>query len=175
MTSDARALVLTGTIGAGKTSIAEAISVELHERGVRHGLLALDWLGQVYPPLDSADPFNLELHLENIAAIVPNFTARGVDRYVVSATITSRAELDALRDALGRVEVIVGLVTAPDETLLARIRRRDEGALRDDFLDRAVALGRAIASERMEDFVVDNPDGSLKNVVATALAFVGWG
>jgi molybdopterin-guanine dinucleotide biosynthesis protein len=35
MQTDIQAVALTGTIGAGKTTLAEAVSEELHERGQR--------------------------------------------------------------------------------------------------------------------------------------------
>ena len=49
MAEPSRAIALTGTIAAGKTTLAEAISEELHARETRHALIDLDWLGQVYP------------------------------------------------------------------------------------------------------------------------------
>lgn len=75
-------LVLTGTIGAGKTTIAEAISELLPERGIRHALIDLDWLGQVYPPLDADDPFDLSLALRNLAVTSPIFVTAGVESAV---------------------------------------------------------------------------------------------
>jgi len=60
MTSGISAVALTGTIGAGKTTVAEAISEELHERNIRHALLDLDWLGQVYPVPEGHEPYGYE-------------------------------------------------------------------------------------------------------------------
>ena len=86
-------LVLTGTVGAGKTMIAEAISELLRERGIRHALIELDRLGQMYPPLDADDPFDLSLALRNLAVTSPIFVTAGIEsavgaqrraRYVVS-------------------------------------------------------------------------------------------
>ncbi|MGI8775366.1 MAG: adenylyl-sulfate kinase [Actinomycetota bacterium] len=51
-------LLLTGTIGAGKTTLAEAMSEVLHERATRHALIDLDWLGQVSPLPEGRDPYD---------------------------------------------------------------------------------------------------------------------
>ena len=170
----AQALVLTGTIAAGKTTLAEAISDELHEKGVRHGLLDLDWLGQVYPALDPADPFDLGLSLENLRAIVPNFGARGVERFVIVATITGQSELAALRAALPECEVLVARVHAPGPAILRRIERRDTGALRDDFRARALPLAVTIEAARVADFAIANDDGAVETAAAAALERLRW-
>jgi adenylylsulfate kinase-like enzyme len=43
-TTDARALLLTGTVGAGKTSVADALGDLLTEAAVPNAVLDLDWL-----------------------------------------------------------------------------------------------------------------------------------
>jgi hypothetical protein len=166
--------LLTGTIGVGKTSLAERISEVLHARGLRHGLLDLDWLGQVYPPLRPEEPFDLSLSLENLGAVVSNFRARGIERFVIAATITSAKELSALRAALPGVHLTVGLVIAPAASIRRRIERRDTGRLRDDFLARTIPLAEAIAGAGMEDIVIENPDGSLEAASAQALEYLHW-
>ena len=175
MSSDApRCLVLTGTIGAGKTTVAEAISVRLHRAGVRHGLLDLDWLGQVYPPIDPDDRFDLSLALQNLAVMTPNFRARGVHTFVIAATLTTRAELRGLEAALSGGDVTVARVVAPPEDVARRIESRDSGALRDDFLNRTEALAAEIARAGLDDFVLDNPDGGVEAAATEALDRLEW-
>lgn len=167
-----RALVLTGTIGAGKTTLAEAVSERLHERGERHGLLDLDWLGQLYPPRET-DPYDLGLALENLAAIVPNFVARGIETLVMAATITTSSELRGVRSALIGFGVTVGLVTASSAELARRIGARDSGRLRADFLARTDALADQIRRARLEDFTVENRDGALDAAVDQVMDRLG--
>jgi dephospho-CoA kinase len=161
-------------IGVGKTTLAEAISDRLHHAGVRHGLIDLDWLGQVYPPPKPHDHFSLGLGVRNLAAIVPNFVAAGAQRLVIAGTVTSRAELEEIRGALPGFDVVVFGVVAPEEQIAARIRRRDTGALRDDFLRRSAALATTIADARIDDQVVTNDDGALDHAVAGVLSLVDW-
>ena len=70
-------LLVTGTIAAGKTSVAEAVSEQLHRFGLRHALIDFDWLGQLYPPPDLSDPYNDALAIKNLAAVWANFQAAG--------------------------------------------------------------------------------------------------
>lgn len=37
-------LVITGTIASGKSTIAGLASEILHDRGIKHGLIEVDWL-----------------------------------------------------------------------------------------------------------------------------------
>lgn len=47
---DVPTLLLTGTVGSGKTAIADEISVLLEEAGVRHAVIDVDRVCQLYPP-----------------------------------------------------------------------------------------------------------------------------
>jgi chloramphenicol 3-O-phosphotransferase len=168
------AAVLTGTIGVGKTTVAEAISDSLHRAGHRHALLDLDWLGQLYPPVDPSDPYRLDLALANLAQIVPNFVAAGARRFVIAATITSREELAGLRSSLPAGRLTVVLLTAPPEIVAARIQARDSGAMREDFLARTEALAEKIRSAGEADLVVDAGARPPDEVAAEILERLGW-
>ena len=166
-------LVLTGTIGTGKTTIAETISELLHERGVRHALIDLDWLGQVYPPLDADDPFDLSLALRNLTVTWPNFLAVGIERAVIAATIESPEQLRHMESALPGAEPVLARVVADQGTVAARIRKRELGGLAVDFLARTEALGTAIAAAFPDAQVVTN-DGPILEAASEAIRQIGW-
>lgn len=46
---EARALLITGTVGAGKTSVAEAAGDLLVSSGVPNAVIDMDWLCQAGP------------------------------------------------------------------------------------------------------------------------------
>jgi adenylylsulfate kinase-like enzyme len=121
-----RGVVLTGTIGAGKTSVSEGLSGLLTEKGIRHALLDLDWLGQLYPPTDPENPYALDLAFRNLEAIAPNFTEAGARYIVIGATITNARELQQLRGSLPDIELVACRVEADPEVVAARIRARSE-------------------------------------------------
>jgi gluconate kinase len=168
-------VAITGTIGVGKTAVAEALSELMHHEGLRHALIDVDWLGQVYPPPRTDDPYDLSLAFRNLTAIAPNFLAAGARYFIVAATLTSRRELDGLRSALPRVRLHVCRLTASPETITVRIRGRELGSLLNDFLARTQSLDRHIRAARMEDFVVVNDDRPIAEVASDLLARLAWG
>ncbi len=167
-------VLLTGTIGVGKTTLAEAISERLHQEGVRHGLLDLDWLGQVYPPPDEADPFNDSLAVRNLAAIWPNFIAAGISHAVLAATVVHRNQLEAISGALQGCDLTVVRVVARPETVAARIRGRDHGRLLEDFLGRSDFVAGEIERAALESFSVSNEDRPPSELAEEILRQLEW-
>lgn len=49
-------LIVSGTIGAGKTALADEIAVVLNEQRIPHGLIDVDWLCQLYPRTLGSEP-----------------------------------------------------------------------------------------------------------------------
>ena len=160
--ADISGVLLTGTIGAGKTTLAEAISDRLHEEGIRHALLDVDWLGQVYPPPDELDPFNDSLSVRNLAAIWSNFVGAGIRHAVLAATVLNGGQLDALRRAVPGCELTVVRVATSPTMVAVRLRARDTGRLLADFLNRTDSVAREIEHAALEAFTVknDGPDPS---------------
>lgn len=174
MQNDIAAVALTGTIGAGKTTLAEAISEELHERSQRHALIDLDWLGQVYPAPEGHDPFGYELALQNLEAIWPSFLATGIHRAVIAGTLLNQDQRDRLHAAIGGVAMAVALVKTPQAALEDRIRRRNSGPLRDDFLARTAHVAREIDAANIHDFTVPNHGRAPREVAREVLRTLNW-
>lgn len=167
------AVLLTGTIGAGKTTLAELISERLHAAGHVHALLELDALGGLYPPPNPTEPYSLDLGIDNLRAVWPNFVARGVRCAVLTGTITNARELDQVRLALPDARIMPVLVTAEAELVHARLRAREKGSLLGPFLERTDRL--AIETEAA---VPDAPkvmnDGTPTDAASEVLALLGW-
>jgi hypothetical protein len=73
-----KALVVSGTLGVGKTYTAAAIRDGLLARGQRVAVIDLDWLCQA-DPAPANDPYNYGLGFRNLAAVFPNYVAAGAD------------------------------------------------------------------------------------------------
>ena len=169
-----RGLAIVGTIGAGKTTVAEALSTLLHEKAIRHGLIDVDWLGQLYPPPDEQNPFSLELGFTNLSLIAPNFLDLGARHLVIAVTLTSRSELAALRAAIPHVELSICLLGSSARTRRDRIESRDVGRLREDFLRRTDELDAQIRSESFHDLEVVNDARSPSETAAEILSLLDW-
>src|SRR3712207_2742000 len=166
--------VITGTIGAGKTAIATTMSELLHERGVRHGLIEVDWLGEVYPAPYPDDPYSTSFAMKNLAAIWPNFLAVGITRAIVTMTLENHDELRALKAALPMTEVTVIRLEASSETRASRIASRELGSLRGLFLAKTDPLADQMRALGIGDAVVRNDGRRPQEVAEEILGSLGW-
>jgi adenylylsulfate kinase len=167
------AVLITGTIGSGKTSVATAIGELLGKKGTPAAVVDLDWLGWVHlAPVRSPTPD--ELIVTNLAAIVPNFIDAGVRHFVLARSLTSDRQLDSLRAALPGGNLIVVRLTASVETVSARLRARDEGETLEEHLAQAQEF--AVAQERglVTDIQVSTDSRSIGAVAADVLGRLGW-
>src|SRR5438132_350834 len=71
-----RAIVLTGAVGAGKTSALLAVGELLAERGESYALVDLDWLAWFGAPGAGVTP--VEMAAANLRAVWSNFRKAGV-------------------------------------------------------------------------------------------------
>lgn len=169
-----KGVVITGTIGVGKTTLAEATSEVLHERGLRHALIEVDWLGQVYPAPEARDPYNVGLSLKNLAEIWTNYVATGITYAVVSMTLENRGQLDRLRAAMSGCQLTVVRATARPETVAERIRGREFGNLLEDFLKRTDDLARSIEEANLGDLSIGTDDHPPMDLARALLKLLGW-
>ena len=148
-----KALLITGPVGVGKTTVAEAVGDRLAEAKVPHALIDLDWLSSCWPaPAD--DPFHFDLQLRNLEAVVRNYVAAGVHRVVLAGVVESRADRERYAEVIG-AKLDVCRLKADLSVLHQRLVRRhhDEADLRW-HLNRAEELEMLFAASWIEDFVV---------------------
>ncbi len=170
----AEALLLTGTVGVGKTSAAEAVGDLLRGAGVPHAVVDVDWLRAAWPP-PPGDPFNQVVALRNLAAVVANYVAAGAQRLVLAGVVETRPDRDAHASALGMPLVVCRLVASPDVVRARLLGRHDEDDdLRRWHLHRAGELAAILDAAAVEDHRVDTSDLSVRDVAAAVLRRVGW-
>jgi adenylylsulfate kinase len=169
----ARAILLTGTMGSGKTAVAIAIGELLELREQPYALVDLDWLGWVDPA-----PFSLltqrAVLAENLRLIWPTFREAGVERLVLARYLEDRAQLDELRAALPGVELAVVRLVAPEAVIEARLRARDTGVQLAEHLAETAEFAARAEANALEDAVVENSERPLADVAADVLKAAGW-
>ncbi|HVE77033.1 MAG TPA: AAA family ATPase [Actinomycetota bacterium] len=174
VTDSVPTILITGTVGSGKTSVASEVSDILISTDVPHALLDLDWLGRVYPGHPD-DHHNQRLIVENLSAIWPNLRRAHARRLVLARVIEDRSGLDAYEKAIPGAAITIVRLKASSETLKERIQAREEGDLsREWHLARTIELDLILDKSRPEDHLVVNEGKSLNEVAREVLAVVGW-
>jgi adenylylsulfate kinase-like enzyme len=168
------ALLIIGTVGSGKTSVARAISDLLAERDVPHAVVDLDALRESWPS-PSDDRFNMAMELQNLACVARNYLDAGAQRLVLAGVVERREDLTRYREAVG-TELKVCRLEVGLESVRERLHRRhaveSPSALRW-HLDRCGELESILAEAGVEDFTVC-AEGPIDRVAEDALYSAGW-
>lgn len=166
-------VLVTGTVGSDKTAVADEVAVLLHEQGVPHALLDLDWLCQAYPA-PAHDPYRDDLMLKNLAAIWPNYRAEGVRYLVLARVIEDRKHLGRYREAIPEADIRVVRVVAPPDLIQKRLKAREVGSFYDTLWQRSQELTSILEGSQVEDFTVSNDERPVREVAAEVLTRLAW-
>ena len=172
MNSDANLLVISGSMGSGKTTVQSEASDLLVRAEVPHAAIDLDWLSVMHPsPAGGGD----RLMLQNLAAIWPIYAEGGAERLIVATVVGHRSDLEGLRSAIPGAVPKVCLLKSPRSTRLRRLRIREPGLFQREAMRKTTELDEVLGRAGVEDFSVDNDDGrSVTEVAREVLHRVGW-
>jgi adenylylsulfate kinase len=169
-----RAALLSGAVGAGKTTVGEELAELLKDRGEPHAFIDLDRLSQFWPAAED-DQFNGRLVLANLAEITRNFTAAGARTLVMSGVVETAEAIGKYRMAIGCPLTVVR-VTASPESIADRLKKRHDYWDADGLgwhLDRAPELAASLDASGLDSIVISN-DGHPNEAAAVLLARLGW-
>ena len=172
MSDDVPVLLLNGTVGSGKTTLAWEISDVLSEREVPHAALDGDGLRASWPVTSR---WNEDLLFESIAALWPVQRAHGAERLVLAMVVEDPADLDRYRAAIPGAAITMCRVVAPHDVRTARLHgRMQPGPSLDWHLARTGELHDVLERAGLEDFTVDNGKRPVRDVAVEVLAKAGW-
>jgi adenylylsulfate kinase-like enzyme len=166
-------MLITGPIGSGKTTVALEVSELLDMAGVAHGMVDVDALRWCYPRLPD-DPFRVGLAMRNLAAVWTNFRMFGASSLILADILTSRDQLRRYREAVPRAEVFVVRLRASQDTLAARVRRREVGSGLDRHLQHAAELALQMDHDKFEDLLVETDNRSVPEIAHEILTRSEW-
>jgi adenylylsulfate kinase-like enzyme len=173
MSADARipVLLVSGTVGVGKSTILDAIHELLSRAEVPHGCVDADALALSWP---RRGDFNQVAVLENVASLWRNARRVGAQRFVIATVVERREELDAYRHAIPHAELVLVQLTAPEAVRVARLRRREIGAELEWHLQRTAGLQRILDDAALHDFAIANDGRPAREVALEVLTRAGW-
>jgi adenylylsulfate kinase-like enzyme len=167
--NDVEVLVLDGSPGAGKSTLANAISEMLRQMGVAHAVIDVDELGRIFPELDSS------LAWANLRAIWPNYAAVSNLRVILPVCIDSKPDLEELRNAIPSKEFTICELVANESTLKDRVTMREPNEYWQRKLRTLVDkyIGKDL-SDKVADFRVRTDDKSIEDAAQEILEYLRW-
>jgi adenylylsulfate kinase len=166
-------IVVTGTIGAGKTAVALEMAVILREHRIPHAMADLDALSECWPVPDD-DPSNVGVTLCNLAAAWANYRDAGAQRLVVAGVIEGRDDLDRIRASIPGAEVTVCRLTASPAVLRKRIVGRAVGSGVEWDLARAPELDAVLDALDVVVLRLTNEAKTVREVAMELLDAAAW-
>ena len=170
--ADARAVLLTGVYGVGKSTTAIELVDRLGASGAAAAAIDLDWLDWFEAPIDWDEHDDPRIGLANLAAMRATYLAAGVRLFILAGTVRTDAHLAGLREAL-RMPLAVIRLDVPLAVIETRLRG-DANTSRAEDLDVATAdLAAGAESMMPADRVVD-ANRPLAAVTDDVLQWLGW-
>ncbi len=164
-------ILLSGSVGVGKTAVLAEIHQILSELSVPHACVERDALACSWP---AERRFNDVLALRNLRAVWANFRAAGATRLIIAGVVESFDDLEGYRRAVPGSSITTCRLMASEATRLHRLRSREHGAGLDWHLERTVKLEEILDAVRLEDFVVTNENQALRSVASEVLVRAKW-
>ncbi len=151
---DPAVVVVTGPVGAGKSTTVGAMAGLLNARGRRVWAVDQDYLRSVYPAADD-DPYGARLGIENLAACWVNVRRREVSAVLIADVMEEPGQAQTYADALGLSRVLVARLDVRPEELDRRLRAREAPEHLEWHLERAVVLQEQMQRTGVGDVVVE--------------------
>jgi hypothetical protein len=164
-------LIITGTMGAGKSAVLAEASDILAQRQIVHAAIDLDALGLAH--LSSAARSDGVMY-DNLRSVAGNYAALGVQRFLVARAIEDGVELKLCRDTIPAVDTVVCRLTASIEAMERRVQLRESGISQREYVARVPELNAILDRAQLDDFAIVNENRSLTDVALEMLVKAGW-
>lgn len=164
-------LIITGSMGSGKTAVMAEASDILTLSGIPHAAIDLDMLGLAHLP--GSTPGD-DVMYRNLQSVADNYAALGVDRILLARAIETEADLRRCVAAVAAKDVAICRLAASIETMQQRVGSRELGVCRDKYVERVVTLNDSLDRARLENFIVQNEDRPLTDVAKDVLERARW-
>jgi hypothetical protein len=164
-------LIITGAMGAGKTSVLGEASDILSSHRLAHAAIDVDALGLAY----LSTPTGTDgVMYRNLRTVCNNYASLGVTRFLLARALENRAELELCGDIVSAANTAVCRLTASIETMERRVKMRESGVSQREYLSRVAVLNDILDSARLEDFCVTSENRSLTEVAREMLVRARW-
>jgi dephospho-CoA kinase len=161
-------LVITGTVGAGKTVVGAEISRQLQASGVPHHWQDLDALTYTFPR-PARDPRGLETMRSNLTFIWHGAIDRGAEVAVLAGRLENAEEIDLIRRAIPGAAITTVQIVAPKDQLATRLTNREVGIDHDWSLRESIELDQRIFAADFTDALIVHDSSRLPTIAAEVI------
>jgi hypothetical protein len=168
-----KTILLTGTVGVGKTSVLVEIGEVLELGAVPYAIVDLDWLAWLRPS-DGSGASVRRVLVENLAFVAQTFRGAGVERLVLARAVRRIDEVDAIRGALGPTALVVVRLVATPAVIADRLGARDSGTQLAEHLAEATGFAADAESAGIGDVVISTDDRATGSLALEVLERAGW-
>jgi predicted kinase len=162
-------LVVSGSMGSGKTTVMAEASDLLAAAGIVHAAIDSDALAIGHFP---TSPF--DLHESNFTSLWQNYASAGIAKLLIAEALDTSTKRDQIMRVIPDASLSVCRLRARIETMEARVRQREPGMLQPELVARVAALESSLDSTRIADFEVDNDGRPVTAVARDMLRLAGW-
>lgn len=170
-TAEVPVLILSGTVGVGKSTVMVEVHDILAAARVSHACIERDALAYTWP---ERGEFNHATVIENVATICENFRRAGAERLVIAGVVETLADVEDYRRAIPGARITVCQLVAPEDERLARLAAREVGAGLRWHLRRTVELQQILDTTRVHQLSVENHARPIRDTALEVLARVNW-
>lgn len=166
--NDIELLILHGPPGAGKTSIAQAMSELLRQQDIANAVIDMDYLAKIYPRK------HIGIMYKNLASIWPNYKSIG-NLKVIIPTYMQIGEYEIVTSAAPAKKTQVCEILAPinilEERIKAREKREFQIKLHLDYLYQYASNG---PTPEQISFQVSNHNKNKEQSALEIIQKAGW-
>ncbi|MDA0304147.1 MAG: hypothetical protein O3B45_07300 [Bacteroidetes bacterium] len=167
--STAEVLILHGSPGSGKTTLAGGLAELMRQADQAHAVIDLDDLSLIYP--SQGRPFSHR----NLKVIWPNYTAVPNLKVIIPTVIADAADYQLLLDAIPAAKVMICELTAPKAILIDRVMDREPNAYWQERLRKWVDVYyQRDERQKFGDFLVSTHDKSVEEAAREIIIKAGW-
>jgi predicted kinase len=170
MSADVQVILITGTMGSGKTTVLGEASDILSAHGIMHAAIDLDGLAVWYAPTTALR----DVAYRNLSSVWRNYAAGGMTRLLLAAAIESREELSRIAAAIPNSAMVICRLKAELGTMQQRVSVREPGMLHDTFVARVAELETILDGAALEEFSLVNDARPVTDVASELLTRAAW-
>jgi hypothetical protein len=166
-------LVITGAVGAGKTTVSYEVRLQLRDAGV--SCVLIDDEFALFHPRPTEDPTGKRTSTLALASLWNVYREAGIERLLLASVLESSADLERICEAVPGADTQVFLLMAPLSTIEQRIRAQQVPTALEWCLGRSKSLIERWEQEPLAHAqVIDADDPLPAEIAAEIVARSGW-